>query len=364
MGFIRSTFRQLKFASAFSALLALAGIGTVVAPTVSRASTMDVLDHLDPTDFSAYKLVPGSKWYVINRDIPGTVVGAVQDKLGFQLCKIQLRPGVWVTNLKECKPNHPQMSDPRYGILNPKMDTGNGIGDYIVKNYAYDMPPVRSDLKIADAVQAEYAAYMAERNLASARTRVATHAPVSLLPQQAVRDEVRPVQDKPVRTAVRKAKKVLSRLAAGLPRPRPAVAPVLVAEKIPVPQARPVIDASVQIAAAPEVHVPTAEEIRAAEMKKLEAAIAEYKRDSLGLRVAELPSVPQATGEISRAPSGDSVPGAQFEKAAAVVPNAVPDGTPKARPSAQRQWRLATGSEVKFERRGNRFNVAAPSLVA
>lgn len=207
---LSKTFRRLRNGVAGSVFLALASIAAGITPTVAEASPHDSISENRP-DFGNARFIPGSRWYYVNRDIPGAVVVQVEEKIGQKLCKYEESPGVWRTNLMPCPPDHPQMEDISIGMVNPRLRARPGIegffqsiGNYMQRNWALDnMIATHEHVPLARLIDRTYEAYMANpRN----GVRVATRMPTNLLPVHA---EELPAQPR-VRTVERRVRPVLT----------------------------------------------------------------------------------------------------------------------------------------------------------
>jgi len=204
---MKKLFKRLRNAAAGIAITmaAFAGMAAVVAPQPAYAQPHD--NGMDENDevrraFDRFDFVPGRRWYRLNVDLPASVVADVEREIGQPLCKIQVAPGQWVSNLKPCPENHPQMSDPIIGALNPRRDRDGPIIDFFAQNYAYNMPTRMRDLPVARAIESNHRIYLArleerqrETQLAAAQPRVR---PVEVarvdLPETVPLPPVRPVE--------------------------------------------------------------------------------------------------------------------------------------------------------------------------
>ncbi len=183
--------KRLTVASVLA--LGVAG-GLGMTATTAHAGYSDRAGDDEP-DFGDAPFIPGKKWYVLNEEVPASVVVQVQREIGKQLCKIEISPGRFVSNLKPCPDDHPFMYDPAIGLLRPKLDSGNSIGDWIDRNYAYDMRPTHADVSLARRIQRAYNTHLASlQTPRKATTRTAAVADAT--PQRVVTPEARqePVQ--------------------------------------------------------------------------------------------------------------------------------------------------------------------------
>lgn len=139
--------QRLYLATALGA--SLLGFSVTMTPTVAHAHN-EMRDN--GPDFSGMQFVPGQKWYHLNRDLPASIVADVEEKLGVTLCKIEVSPGQFVSNLMICDKTHPRNLDESIGLLRPMLKTGNGVADWFDGNWAYDMQAGYADFDRAKLI--------------------------------------------------------------------------------------------------------------------------------------------------------------------------------------------------------------------
>ena len=152
--------RPFRMLAAGAAALAIAEVGFVVLSDTALAGPPDHGVERNEVDFGRYKFRPGTRWYRLNAELPAAVIVAVEQRIGKNLCKIEVAPGIFESNLKPCPADHARMLNVNIGLLRPRANTGNFIEDGIA-NMAYDMYPVQADVEIAKIIDEELVAFRA-----------------------------------------------------------------------------------------------------------------------------------------------------------------------------------------------------------
>lgn len=157
--------------AALAGLVVMAPIADVLLTSgQAKADPRDQFSNTEEPNFGSLRLVPGKQWYRVNKDIPAAVIVQVEEQLtararqsnpnapAVRLCKIEVSPGVVISNLKICPLDHKRMSDPEYGFLLPMIRTGNFFNDSFV-NASYDMRPTYADVALARLIDQTLRAY-------------------------------------------------------------------------------------------------------------------------------------------------------------------------------------------------------------
>ncbi|MCB1538944.1 MAG: hypothetical protein H6865_03760 [Rhodospirillales bacterium] len=143
---------MFRFKAIFKRLLqgaAVVGLAVGLGTTAVQAQTYDAAREAGP-DMSGYTYVPGQKWYELNKKggLSARVVHAVEEQIGKPLCKIEIHPGHFISNLKPCPADHPMMEDSKIGLLRKKSGWFNG-------EWAYEMRTDYADVQVAKLIQQE-----------------------------------------------------------------------------------------------------------------------------------------------------------------------------------------------------------------